>query len=395
MNNAKTRHHTMLASAIGAVLLFGFLAQASAQRGMDRREQSSTRGAEQAETQYPNASRESPKPKTGRAGRKLQQMLDLHEEDKATDARAIADQVIADSSATDYERAFAAQFGAQLAYEADDSTAAIDYLNQAIAIGGLGNDAHFASLLLLTQLQAQEEQFPQALATLDRLMQESGAQTYEQLLHKGRVLNRMERFQEAVTTLKQAQAAAPDDKTDWQSELMYAYAETDQTAETAKLAEAIAAKNPTDKRSQLNLAATYQQADMLDKSAEILERLRRSGQLTEEREYRQLYSTYLNLEGREKEAATVINDGLEKGLLKPDFEVYLALAQSYYFSEQLQPAIDAYRKAAPLDKDGDTYLNLARLLWQEDRIDEAKDAARQAITKGLEDPSDAQKILAL
>jgi len=61
----------------------------------------------------------------------------------------------------------------------------------------------------------------------------------------------------------------------------------------------------------------------------------------------------------------------------------------------VKPAIDAYRKAAPLAADGETYLNLARLLWQEDRIPEAKEAAKQAMAKGLKKPEEAKKILAL
>jgi tetratricopeptide (TPR) repeat protein len=145
----------------------------------------------------------------------------------------------------------------------------------------------------------------------------------------------------------------------------------------------------------MNLAAVYLQADKYDKAAGVLEKLRAAGQLTEDRDYRQLFGTYLNMDGREKEAAAVIKEGLDKGILKPDHQVYLALAQSYYFSEQPGPAIDAYKKAAPLDDDGETYLNLARLLWQEERVPEAKEAAKQAIAKGLKKPDDAKKILAL
>jgi len=161
------------------------------------------------------------------------------------------------------------------------------------------------------------------------------------------------------------------------------------------MAEAVAAKNPNDKRAQLNLAAVYQQAEMYDKSATVLEKLRASGQLTEDKEYRQLYATYLNMDGKEKEAIAVINDGIQKGVLKPDYQTYLAQAQAYYFSDQAGPAIDAYKKAAPLAPDGEAYLNLARVLWQEDRIPEAKEAAKQAVAKGVKKPDDAKKILAL
>jgi len=127
----------------------------------------------------------------------------------------------------------------------------------------------------------------------------------------------------------------------------------------------------------------------------VLERLRTSGQMADERDYRQLYSSYANMDGKEKEVIAVINEGLEKGILKADQQTYLALAQSYYYSDQIQPAIEAWQKAAPLSKDGETYLNLAKVLWQENRIAEAKQAAKAALDKGLRKPEEARKILAL
>ena len=38
------------------------------------------------------------------------------------------------------------------------------------------------------------------------------------------------------------------------------------------------------------------------------------------------------MDGKEKEVIAVINDGMQKGILKPDQQTYLALAQSYYYS---------------------------------------------------------------
>jgi tetratricopeptide (TPR) repeat protein len=150
-----------------------------------------------------------------------------------------------------------------------------------------------------------------------------------------------------------------------------------------------------DKKAQLNLASVYLQADKFDQAAAILEKLRSSGQMTDEKEYRQLYTTYANMDGKEKEVIAVINDGMQKGVLKPDQQTYLALAQSYYYSDQIAPAIEAWQKAAPMSKDGETYLNLAKVLWQEDRIPEAKQAAKSALEKGVKKPEEAKKIIAL
>ena len=397
--NQSTSCRTLLAAAIAGVLAFGAISQVHAQSAQERRasraQKSEAKQTPKAVDQYPDATRKSPTAKSAKATRKMQQMIDLYDEDKLAEARAVAEEILATESSNAYERAFSAQFVAQLALAQDDTAAAISHFARAIERDGLDNNSHFGAMWMLAQLQVQEEQYPQAVATIDRLMAETRSQSYEHLLWKGRALNRAENYPEAVIVLKQAAAAAPEGKAEWQSELMFAYAESDQGAEAARLAEQIAAQNPSDKRAQMNLATTYLQTDAYDKAAAVLEKLRAAGQLTEDREYRQLYSTYLNLDGNERKAVEVINDGIAKGVLKPDFQTYLALAQSYYFSDQTGPSIDAYRKAAPLAPDGETYLNLAKALWSEDRIAEAKEAATQAIAKGIKKPDDAKKILAL
>ncbi|WP_425480702.1 tetratricopeptide repeat protein [Lysobacter silvisoli] len=401
------RHRTVLTAAIGAVLALGTVAQVHAQSAMDRAEERRQRHAQKGEDKksssstaskndYPNATRKSPDAKaSAKVTPKLKKMMDFYDDDKGAEARAVADEIIANPAANAYDHAFAAQIAAQLAYDADDSAAAVAYLKKALEFDGLDNNGHYGAMFMMAQLQLQEDQYAESLATMDRFLGETKSTKPEHLIVKGNALYRLERYKEAAPIIKQAIDASPEPKTDWQQLLMAAYAESGQGGEAIKMAEAVASKNPSDKRAQMNLVAVYLQADQYDKAAAVMEKLRSANQLGEDKDYRQLYSTYLNIDGQEKKAAEVINDGLAKGVLKPDFQAYLALAQSYYFSDQINPAIDAYKKAAPLAPDGETYLNLARVLWQEDRIPEAKEAAKQAIAKGVKKPDDAKKILAL
>lgn len=401
MNHSRSRRQTVLATAVAAVLAFGAVSQVHAQasrRAAERREREASQGKEQkaAAESFPNATRKAPGAKaSAKASPKLQKMVKLYDDDKAAEARALADEIIGNEAFNAYDRAFAAQIAAQIAYEADDSNGAIAYLDRAMAFDGLDNNGHYNAMLMKAQLQLQEDKYPEGLATIDRFLTETKSQSPEHLVVKGNALYRLEKYPEAAAVLKQAIDATPEPRADWQQLLMAAYAESGQGDQAIAMAEKIAAKSPNDKRAQLNLVAVYLQADKYDKALGVLEKLRAAGQLTEDRDYRQLYATYLNIEGKERQAAAVIQEGLDKGILKPDHQSYLALAQSYYFSEQPGPAIDAYKKAAPLDDDGETYLNLARLLWQENRIPEAKEAAKQAQAKGLKKPDDAKKILAL
>ncbi len=365
-----------------------------ASRTADRSERRSSRQAPQkAEALYPNSTRE--EPGVAASQRLLKQLNTLSEANNESDAAKglpVADEILANSAANTYDKSMAALLAGQLLLN-EDNERAITYLNQAIETGGLDNNNHFQAMLIVAQLQAQENQYDQALASLDRYITESGSTDPKDQALKGNMLYRLERYPDAIATLKPLVDAGGEVDPQWQQVLMASYAESGNNAEATRLAEQVAQATPDDKRSQVNLAVSYLQTDQNDKAIEVFERLRASGQLTEEGEYRNLYALYLNSENKEREAIAVINEGLQKNILKEDYRTMAALGQANYFSEQIEPAITAWRKAAPLAENGDTYLNLARVLHQEGRADEAKEAARQAIAKGLKSNTDAERII--
>lgn len=386
----------VLATAAAALLA---TAAASAQlRPKERRalgaDSSQADKAPEQETQYPDATRKEPETKASRKmGPKLQKLFKAYEGEDVATVQALADEIIANEDANAYDKAISARIiGSMLL--ADDSARAYTYLQQAVGFDGLNNNDHYELMSVLAQLQMQDEKYDEALATIARLQQETNSQKPEFLAMKGNALYRMERYPEAIAALKAATEGVEAPRADWMQLLMAAYSESGQSEEAARLAEEVASRAPGDKQSQLNLAATYLQSEQYDKAAAVYEKLRAAGELTEDRDYRNLMAIYVNSENREKEAIAVINEGLEKGALKGDHNTYVALAQAYYFSEQPGPAIEAYRKAAPLASDGETYLNLARALLNEGRTAEAKQAAQQALDKGLESPDDAKRILA-
>ncbi len=345
---------------------------------------------------YPEATRKNPTAKaTERTSRKMTEMTKLFDADKRAESRAIADEILADPKANGYEKAYAAQFAAQIAYEADDMPAALAYFQQAIDADGLDNNAHYGLMVNLAQLQQQEEQYAESAATFERFFSETKSKDPTTLVVQGQGLYLMKRYDQAAVAIKQAIELSPDPKPEWMSLLMQVYLDADKIGEAVTTAEQIAAAKPNDKRAQLNLAAVYSQAEMPDKALALLEKLRASGQLDSANEYKVLFTTYAGIEGREKDVIAVINEGLDKGVLQPEYNTYVALAQAYYFSDQPAQAITAYQKAAPLAKDGETYLNLAKVLQQENRISEAKAAARQALAKGIKREKDANAIIAL
>ena len=400
MMSPAPRNRALLAAAVAAVLTFGVIGQATAQSPLERqraeRDNRKKKPAQESATAqtYPQASREEPTPDLSASmSKSLEAMTELYQEGKTAEARAAADEVISNAKANDYAKAYAAQIAGQIAYNGGDSDAAAKYYAQAIALDSLDNNSHYNAMFNLAQLQQTNGQVAEALATFERFLEETKSEDPAHLVMKGQSLYLLERYPEAIAVLEQAIGANAEPKPEWQALLMQAYASSGQGASAVQAAEQVAAAKPDDKRAQMNLAILYQQAGMPEKAIAVLEKLRTEGKLTEAPEYQQLYVTHINMEGHEAQAIEVIQEGLQKGILQPDFNTQVALAQAFYFSGQTAPAIEAYQKAAPLDTDGSTYLNLAKILLNEGRKAEARAAAEQARTKGLDQPDQATSII--
>lgn len=391
-------HKQALLSVVIATALSGaVIVDAAAQSRSAERGNRGGRQAAKPEVMFPEATRVEPEAKgSSRLASKLNKLFAAYNKDDFEQTRLLADEILATETANAYEKAVSAQLAAQAAYNSDDNAAAKTYLQQAVDFNGLDNNGHLQSMLMLAQLQLQDEEYDVGLVNIDKFFTESQSKRAEDLIIKGQALYQTERYAEAIPVLQQAIAAAGEPKDQWNQLLMAAYSSNDQGAEAVAVARQIAERSPEDKRAQINLASMYMQTDQMTQAAEVMERLRAAGQLTEEREYRQLYSIYANTENSENKVIEVINEGLTKGALKDDHQVYLALAQSYYFTDRVPQAIEAWQKAAPLSPNGETYLNLARVLHGEGKVAEAREAARQALAKGgLRKPEDAQKIINL
>lgn len=397
MSTYQTPRH-VLAAAIAAVLLLGTAGDAFAQSAGERRaarqaaQEAAKKGASAEE--YPAATRKDPGLRaSSRIGPRINKVSEAHQAGDLAAAEAAAAEILGNDKANAYERAITLRLLADLLLDVDNERAK-DYLRQTIELDGLANNEHYGSMLALAQIQMQEDDYTGALATLDRMLAETKSDKPEIQVLRGNALYRLERYDEAIAALEPVIKGNPDARADWTQLLMASYAESGRAGEATALAEQIASRTPDDKRAQLNLASVYLQTDDYPKAIAVYERLRQAGQLNDERDYRNLAALHLNTDNGERAAIEVINEGLAKGVLKGDYTTYSSLAQAYYFSDQYEKAIEAYRKAAPLDDDGGTYLNLAKVLANEGRTAESKAAAQQALDKGLPNPEEARKLLA-
>ena len=380
----------VLATAL-AVTLMAVLVPPSA-HARDKKGQDSGQSDDAKKEHFPQATRKAPEQTVSSSLRPtIEKLFKAYEQKDAAKAVPLADEVIANPKGNAYEHALAARIAAVTLLNTDNDKAKA-YLEQAVAFDGLSNNEHYESMNLLAQMDLIDKQYDKSLAMIDRYLSETRTQDGDSLVIKGNDLYRLKRYPEAIAALKAAVDGTPQPKPEWLNLLMASYFDAGQPQEATKVAEALIASNPDDKALQLNLASSYMEAGQEDKATALLEKLRASGKLDQPEDYRNLYAMYLN-HNKNKEGIAVIQEGLQKGVLKEDFDTMNSLAQAYWFSDQFDQAIAAYRKAAPLAPNGETYLNLARALLNTGHPAEARQAAQQALDKGVRKPGDAKQIL--
>lgn len=388
------KHRTMAPNKHVAKALFtAFILLTVVPAATQARDRKANGSEQAAEQKYPQATRKAPEQKVSSdLQAKIEKLFKAYNNKDAATVVQLADEVVSNPKASAYEHALAARIAGVTLLNTDNDKAKA-YLERAIAFDGLSNNEHYESMNLVAQMDLVDKQYDKSLAMVDRYLSETKAQDPESLVVKGNDLYRLKRYPEAIATLKSAIDQSQEPKQEWLNLLMASYFDSGQPQQATKIAEELIAKHPDDKAMQLNLAASYMQAGQEDKATALLEKLRAGGGLSQPEDYRNLYAMYLNHD-KNKEGIAVIQEGLQKGALKEDYDTLNALAQAYWFSGQSDQAIATFRKAAPLAPDGETYLNLARALLNEGQMAAARQAAQQALDKGVHNPGDAKKILA-
>ena len=164
-------------------------------------------------------------------------------------------------------------------------------------------------------------------------------------------------------------------------------------ADAAAPLEKLLAANPGDKKLMMNLASVYMQSEQDAKAAAMFDKMRSAGLLTDAKDYETGYRLLANIEGREKDALALIDEGLKKGVLQPSYDIYAFQGQVFYGQDNIPAAISAWNKGAPMSKDGEMFLNLGKLQLGEQKYAEAKAAAKSALDKGVKKPGDAWQVI--
>ncbi|HEY2344913.1 MAG TPA: tetratricopeptide repeat protein [Xanthomonadaceae bacterium] len=344
---------------------------------------------------FPNATRVDPGLfASDHMAKPLAELTDLAN-DGGHDGQAIAlgEKLAADSKATPYDLAKVFEALGLAHLDEHDSAKGIEYVRKALDENTLSNNDQYTLMLQLVDAQIDLGQPEAGLATLARLVAETGEDKPEYEGRRGHLYYQKKDYAAAAQALQKSidQSAQADPFE--QQMLMDSYFRLRQYDHAAKAGEAIVQAHPDDPSAMMNLVTVYRQARQVDKMLALLEETHRRGALTTEG-YKVLYDLYARTKGREGDGAALIDEGLQKGILRPGEKVYMALAQDYCATHQIEQAIDAYTKADAVATDGEAALGLAEIYNLERRPAEARAAATRALQKGVFDPGWARIIIA-
>lgn len=336
----------------------------------------------QQENEFPNATRQEPRTQTSRAVDDIQKAYDLLGEGDNDKARALLDKALANERATKYEQALALQGLSQIAYDQDDIAGAIDFNRRAVELDALDNRSQFNLLYQQAQLTLMEERYDDSLAAIDQWLQLSGKETGEALALKGNALYRLERFDEAIPVLDRAIQVAEKPQGQWYQLLIASYTDAGRAADAATMIEGMMAKDPGNKGLAQQAANLYLDLDQHDKATAVLRGAYDRGLLTTQDDLRSLWQLYAFI-GQPDQAKAVIDDGIAKGIVTPDWNVWKSLGDAYANAEKWPDAVAAYSKAAPGAPNGEIDFLRGQLMIQETgQVAEGKAAIQQAISRG-------------
>lgn len=389
------KHARGLTMLAGVALLLGVASSPALARKSDD-------AKPKKEVLYPNATRAEPKlDLTSEKDQKnLNEGLDaVNAGDKAKAEQLL--QPIIDGSKSKYAQALALQGMASLKYNDNDYKGAIASLQRSLTLGVMPNDTYFQLMYMLAQFQMADEQYQPALDTIAKWRAEGKKETADSYALEGNAEYRLGKYPEAIASINKAKSLTDKPQPTWDQILMASYAESGQDEKAAELAKNQLNSNPGDPNALNNAVAVLMQAHKYPEAIQMMEKARASGTLTKDSQYVNLAKLYL-ITGQESDdpapnaikAGQVLEEGMSKGVLKPDAETYVLLGQSAEIANNIDKAIGYYNKAQPIATDGEAALRAGRLLLSENKYSQAKGLIQQAIDKGVKHKGTAYMLLA-
>lgn len=395
MMKTTMKHAHGFTALAGAILALGLAAGPALAKD--------SQSKDKPEVQYPNATRVAPKLDltSDKDQKNLNAGLDAVTAGDKAKAQQYLQPIVDGGSKSKYAQALALQGLATIKYQDNDVKGAIALLQQSLANGVLPNDTYFQLEYMLAQFQLADEEYQPALDTLTKWRAEGKKETANSYALEGNIDYRLNKFPEAIASIKKAQSMTDKPEASWNQILIASYSQSGQGDQAAQVAQQQLAANPNDPNALDNSIAALMQANKNDEAIQLMEKARANGTLKTETNYVNLAKLYLirgqssNTDSKPdaSKSAEVLKDGMSKGTVTSSADNYVLLGEADELSDDTSGALDAYTKALPTSKDGEPAIRGGQILLGEQKYAQAKAMIQQGIDKGVKQKGAAYMLL--
>lgn len=325
--------------------------------------------------------------------KRLAVAVEFLESSEFTEARKKLEQ-LKFSRLNPYERALSYRFLAYAAIGQEDSEAAVDFFEKAVAEGALLISDEASVRFNVAQIAAslqQWEKVDETLAEWFKWVEQPNANAYYLL-----AVSRYQRelFDEALAPALEAIeiSAAPSERSLQLAAALHLQNEDFDSA--VPILEQLVIRFAK-KQYWVQLSLIFSARGDYEEALRVQQIAYAQGLLTQDEELRRLARTYL-FHQLPYPAAKVLEEGLQSGQIKRDQEVLELLGNSWIAAREYEKSIEPLQSAADLAEDGQLYMRLGQVRVQREDWKEATALILKAIEKGgLPDEGKAHMLLGI
>jgi tetratricopeptide (TPR) repeat protein len=299
---------------------------------------------------------------------------------------------------TEYEQANVLNYIGFVYYNMDDIPNAIRTYVKMVAIPSLEETMKKSTTYTLAQLHTMEENYNQALRTLDQWFILETNPAPEPFILKAQNLYQVQRYSEMVqpieNAMRVARARSKPVKEDWYVLLNFAFFQQENYLKVRDIQKILLVNWPK-KRYWFSLAGAYTELGEDENLINAYAAANDQGMLERESELVTMAQLFMQREVPFK-AATLLEGEMTSGRVSKNAKNYRLLSQAWQLSMEDEKAIPALTEAARLSDDGELDVRLGNALLNTGRYEDCVKAVRAGIRKGgLKSPDNAQISLGM
>ena len=326
---------------------------------------------------------------------KAQEAVDLKD---FPGALKVLDRLYDPDKLTEYEQANVLNYLGFVYYNMDDTANAIRTYERMVAIPSLEPQMKKSTLYTLAQLHTMEEQYEQALVTLDNWFVMETNPAPDPFILKAQNLYQVARYAAMIEPIENAIRVANSRgvavKEDWYVLLNFAFFQQEDYGKVRDIQKILLINWPK-KRYWFSLAGAYTELGEDENLVNAYEAAHTQAMLEKESELVTMAQLYMQREIPFK-AGQLLDKEMLTGRVGKNAKNYRLLSQAWMLAQEDEKAVPALQEAARLSTDGELDIRLGNTLLNTGDYDGCVTSVRAGIRKGgLKSPDHAQISLGM